>query len=79
MMLISSYDNDLYNEILSPKNGWTKTVIETNTADTSGTKYQRKEVLWKNQQFEKAFNNNRVPVRLSEKEKKQHKINPTRE
>jgi DNA adenine methylase len=78
MMLISSYDNDLYNEMLSPKNGWTKTVIETNTADTSGKKYERKEVLWKNQYFEKAFRNNRIPIRLSEKEKKQHKINPTR-
>lgn len=78
MMLISSYDNELYNEFLSPKNGWTKTIIETNTADTSGIKYKRKEVLWKNKQFEEAFNNNRVPIRLSKKEKKQHKINPTR-
>lgn len=79
MMLISSYDNDLYNEMLSSKNGWTKTVIDTNTADTSGRKYERKEVLWKNRQFQKAFLNNRVPIRLSDKEKKQHKINPTRE
>jgi len=78
MMLISSYDNELYNEMLSLKNGWTKTVIETNTADTSGRKYERKEVLWKNRLFEKAFRNNRVPIRLSQKEKKQHKLNPTR-
>ena len=78
MMLISSYDNELYNEMLSPKNGWAKTVIETNTADTSGKKYGRKEVLWKNKLFEKAYRNNRVPIRLSEKEKKQHKVNPTR-
>jgi len=78
MMLISSYDNDLYNAMLSPKNGWTKIVIETSTADTSGRKYERKEVLWKNQLFEKASKNNRVPIRLSQKEKKQHKLNPTR-
>jgi len=78
MMLISSYDNELYDEMLSSKNGWTKTVIETNTADTSGRKYERKEVLWKNQLFEKAFRNNRVPIRLSSKEKNQHKLNPTR-
>jgi DNA adenine methylase len=78
MMLISSYDNDLYNDILSLKNGWTKTVIETNTADTSGRKYERKEVLWKNQLFEKACRNNRVPIRLSQKEKTQQKLNPTR-
>jgi DNA adenine methylase len=78
MLLISSYDNELYNEFLSQKKGWTKTVIETNTADTSGRKYERKEVLWKNQQYEKAFRNKRVPIRLSAKEKKQHKVNPTR-
>jgi len=78
MMLISSYDNDLYNEMLTTQNGWTKTVIDTNTADTSGKKYERKEVLWKNQQFEKALMNNRVPIRLSQKEKKQYKVNPTR-
>ena len=78
MMLISSYDNELYNGMLSPKKGWTKTVIETNTADTSGIKYARKEVLWKNQLYEKAFRNNRIPIRLSQKENKQHKLNPTR-
>lgn len=78
MMLISCYDNDLYNEMLSSKNGWTKTIIHTNTADTSGKKYQRQEILWKNQYFTKAFNNNRIPIRLSEKEKKQKKLNPSR-
>jgi len=78
MMLISSYNNDLYNEFLSKKNGWTKTVIITNTADTSGKKYNRQEVLWKNHHFEKALRNNRVPIRLTENEKKQQKVNPTR-
>ncbi len=78
MMLISSYNNDLYNEFLSAKNGWTKAVINTNTADTSGKKYNRQEVLWKNYNFEKALKNNRVPIRLSEKEKKQQKVNPVR-
>lgn len=78
MLLVSSYDNDLYNEMLAPQDGWTKTVIDTNTADTSGRKYERKEVLWKNQQYEKAFRNKRVPIRLTTQEKKQHKVNPTR-
>ncbi|MCH8941917.1 MAG: DNA adenine methylase [Bacteroidetes bacterium] len=78
MILISSYDNELYNESLSSKNGWTKTIIDTNTADTTGKKYKRKEVLWKNEQFEKALKNNKLPIRLSEKEKKHKKVNPTR-
>ncbi len=78
MMLISSYDNVLYNEMLSPKNGWEKIVVETNTADTSGKKYNRKEVLWKNQMFQKAFSNNRIPIRLNAQERKQQKVNPER-
>ena len=78
MILISSYDNELYNESLSSINGWTKTIIDTNTADTTGKKYKRKEVLWKNEQFEKALKNNKLPIRLSEKEKKHKKVNPTR-
>jgi DNA adenine methylase len=78
MMLISSYDNELYNEMLSQKNGWTKTILETNTSDTSGKKYERKEILWKNESFEKALGSNRIPIRLSQKEKKQHKLNPSR-
>jgi DNA adenine methylase len=78
MILISSYNNDLYNEMLSPKNGWKKSIIRTNTGDTSGKKYEREEVLWKNRLFERAFGNNRVPIRLSRQEKKQHKVNPTR-
>jgi DNA adenine methylase len=78
MMFISSYDNDLYNELLSKNNGWSKTIIEANTADTSGKKYKREEVVWKNKHYEKAIINNRVPIRLSKKESKQHKINPTR-
>jgi DNA adenine methylase len=78
MILISSYDNDLYNEYLSSKNGWTKTIIETNTADTSGKKYKREEVLWKNDHYENALRNNKVPIRLNEKEKKNNKVNPTR-
>ena len=78
MMLISSYDNDLYNKMLSTRNGWTKSIVETNTSDTSGKKYKREEVLWKNQLFENALKNNRIPIRLSQKEKKQYKVNPTR-
>lgn len=78
MMLISSYDNELYNDMLSTNRGWSKKIIDTNTADTTGKKYSRKEVLWSNEQFEKALRNNRVPIRLTIKEKKEKKVNPTR-
>ena len=78
MLLVSSYDNELYNEYLSSKNGWTKVVINTQTGDTTGKKYSRKEVLWKNSQYVKAFESGRIPIRLSQKEKKYKKLNPER-
>lgn len=78
MILISGYENDLYEELLSPKNGWSKTKIETHTRDTSGKDYARTEVLWMNAQFMKAQATGNVPIRLTAKEKRENKINPPR-
>ncbi|MDH4130089.1 MAG: hypothetical protein OEV44_15130, partial [Spirochaetota bacterium] len=78
MILLSGYDNKLYNDMLVKNRGWTKEKIKTTTCDTTGIDYERTEILWKNPLFIKARNNNRVPIRLSEKEKKTKKINPRR-
>lgn len=78
MLLISGYENELYAELLQKKDGWSKCKIETHTRDTSGKDYSRTEVLWMNNQFRKAQNTERVPIRLSKEEKKQNKINPLR-
>ncbi|RJP62209.1 MAG: DNA adenine methylase [Ignavibacteriales bacterium] len=78
MILISGYENELYNKLLSPQYGWIKTIVNTSTSDTSGKKYSRKEILWKNQYFEKAYNTNRIPIHLSNKERKENKVNPER-
>jgi DNA adenine methylase len=78
MILISGYDSELYNSILSPDNGWTRKEIETNTRGTSGRDYTRTEVLWSNKFFTKAYQTKRINIRLTKKEKTANKINPPR-
>jgi DNA adenine methylase len=78
MLLISGYENDLYEDLLRPEDGWSKSMIETHTRDTSGRDYARTEVLWMNAQFSKAQSTQKVPIRLTKKEKMENKINPCR-
>jgi DNA adenine methylase len=78
MLLISGYENILYNRLLRRKDGWTKTRIKTYTRNTTGKNFSRTEVLWKNVKFSKAVKTGRVPIRLSAKEKAENKINPLR-
>jgi len=78
MLLISGYQSDLYDEVLTPEKGWTKRTIETHTRDTSGRDYARNEILWMNAQFGKAKEKGKVPIRLKKKEKEENKINPPR-
>jgi len=78
MIIISSYDNGLYRMFLNKKTGWKRKIIKTHTRDTDGKSFERKEVLWMNKNFVKAYKNNRVPIRLSKKEKENNKVNPPR-
>lgn len=78
MLLLSGYDNELYQSMLVRKGNWAKKRIKTSTRDTTGKDYPRTEVLWMNAQFVKASKTGRVPIRLTRKEKAQNKINPPR-
>ena len=78
MILISGYENPVYEEFLSPVRGWEKEIINTSTTPTSGKKLHRKEVVWSNKVAAKASATNRVPIRLTQKERLQKKVNPTR-
>lgn len=78
MVLVSGYDNKLYNSYLTEARGWQRVVIETQTRNTNGKNLARKEVLWKNRFFAKASATGRVPIRLSQKEKENFKVNPIR-
>ncbi len=79
MIFISGYDNELYKKMLTKDNGWSTKRIKTITKDSSGQSHKRTEVVWMNKHFRKAQKSKHVPMRLSEKERKSNKINPSRE
>jgi len=78
MIFISGYENDLYNSLLSKKLGWQKKTIETITKGVTGKSHDRTEVIWMNKYFLQALNKKHVPITLTEKERKQNKLNPER-
>ncbi len=78
MVLISGYENTLYRQLLSRTNGWSSKRIKTSTRDSSGKSLDRTEIIWMNKHFIKARKTGRVPIRLTNKEKKLKKLNPTR-
>lgn len=78
MMLISGYNEEIYNDLLSAEHGWTKQTIECSTRDTTGKDYARSEILWTNRQFEQARTAGEMPIALTEREKRLGKINPSR-
>ena len=78
MLIISGYDSKLYRSILSPKNGWKRTAINTNTRDTTGRDHPRTEMIWRNKHCTTAMKKERVPIRLNNQEKANNKINPIR-
>jgi DNA adenine methylase len=78
MVFISGYENDIYESILTEKKGWKKRLIETITKDTKGQIHERTEVVWMNKHFQRALETKKVPIALTEKEKKQGKLNPER-
>ena len=78
MILISGYENPVYEKFLSPTRGWKKEIICTHTTPASGKKLHREEVVWINKVAVKASTNNRIPIRLSKKERLQKKVNPIR-
>jgi DNA adenine methylase len=78
MFLISGYENELYNSMLSRRRGWSTIRINTKTRSHTGTDLSRTEVLWQNKAFLKAKQNGSVPIRLSEMEIKENKVNPER-
>jgi len=78
MILISGYQNQLYDELLTSKSGWENVKIETTTRNTKGKDFSRTEILWMNPVFLKAKKSGKLPLRLTRWEKEQKKINPPR-
>ena len=78
MLLISAYESELYDQLLSREKGWEKTRIKTKTRDTSGKDYSKSEVLWKNKYFIETQTSGKILLRLSRKELLNKKLNPPR-
>lgn len=78
MIFVSGYESPLYNKLLSDELGWTKKVIETSTKDSRGNSHHRDEVVWMNKHYTQALLNGKVPVDLTDKERKEGKVNPER-
>lgn len=78
MIFLSGYENELYNSLLTEKRGWKVKRIETSTKDSKGNSHARTEVVWMNKHFVKASMTNKIPIRLTKKEKQDKKINPER-
>ncbi|MDF1676179.1 MAG: DNA adenine methylase [Vicingaceae bacterium] len=78
MIFISGYENELYNSILTKEEGWEKKTIETTTKDSKGKAHNRTEVVWMNKHYLKALETQKIPIDLTEKERKQGKVNPER-
>jgi DNA adenine methylase len=78
MIMISGYENELYNSMLTKKRGWSKLTISAFTKGTNGKTFSRNEVLWRNERCVKALKLNKVPIRLTAREKSLGKINPPR-
>jgi DNA adenine methylase len=78
MILVSGYENDLYNSLLTSDKGWSKKSIKTHTKDSKGKMHKRTEVLWMNQHFVGAKKSGKIPVEYSKKELIQGKVNPSR-
>ncbi|MEX2410507.1 MAG: DNA adenine methylase [Candidatus Paceibacterota bacterium] len=78
MVFISGYENELYSELLTEKKGWSKKTIATITKDSNGKSHDRSEVVWMNSQYKKAIDTDSIPIKLTQKEIKEKKLNPER-
>lgn len=78
MIVLSGYQSDLYDIMLSDKDGWVKSTLKTTTRGTNGEDNHRQEIIWQNKFAIDAIRNGNVPIKLSTSEIKNRKLNPER-
>ncbi len=78
MILVSGYQNDLYEDLLTSKRGWSKQGFAASTKGNNGKSFKRSEVVWFNRAYAEALQSGRVALRFSTKETKNKKANPQR-
>lgn len=78
MIFISGYENELYDSMLTPKKGWKRKSLSSYTKGANGHLHSRTEFVWMNQFYVKALQTKKLPIKLTDKEKKNNKVNPER-
>lgn len=78
MIIISGYQNQVYEAALSRERGWSVKRIKASTRDSSGQTHRRTEIIWMNKHCTNARKAGKVPVKLTKSEVKQGKVNPKR-
>lgn len=78
MTLISGYENEIYNSMLSSEHGWNKEVVKATTKGNNGKSFERLEVLWFNDPFQQALARKKISLRLKKDESSNGKVNPER-
>ena len=78
MIFISGYKNEFYESILTEKLGWDSKEIEATTKGNKGESFARKEIVWMNKYYLKALESGKVPIKLTDRELKEKKLNPER-
>jgi DNA adenine methylase len=78
MIFVSGYENKLYDGYLTRGLGWDKRIVRATTKGNNGKSFERNEVIWFNAAYLKAVDTKRIAIHLSEKEKKDRKVNPKR-
>lgn len=78
MIVISGYDNGLYDSMLKKQSGWRKIKLKAHTQGSNGKRFTRTEVLWRNKHCFKAKKLEKAPIVLTKREKNLGKINPER-
>jgi DNA adenine methylase len=78
MVMISSYNSELYESMLTSKLGWKQVEIATHTQGSNGKRMTRTEILWLNKFCVEAKRSGSIPIVLTKKEKKMGKVNPVR-
>ena len=78
MIMISGYKSETYTELLEERGGWHRIELQAATQTTNGDRLGRREMLWMNGAAKRALRSGSVGIRLTKKEKRDGKVNPTR-
>ena len=78
MIMISGYKSKTYTKLLEGRGGWCRIELNAATQTTNGNRLRREEMLWMNKAAEKAWKTDSVGITLTEKERKDGRVNPPR-